>query len=214
MPAWPLARRLLTFATEEDLLRWFQVEDADPERARFGDAGTRTIVGGDPILVRCPRCAQGATITFGEFQPGERGGRLVCRCAYTLRLGQACWYSGSVTLEAPMLDANRCVRIGPEPPEVASGLGSVARRPGAEPPLHLALFLTTPCAGHVLWAFNPRHLTLLARWIGARHRERLPDTNRSFASRLPTWMTEKKHRDEVLEAIQLLERLAASVGHA
>lgn len=140
MSEFPLVRRQLTFETEEDLVRWFRVEDATPERARFGDEGTGSVVGGDPILVRCPRCAEGATITFGEFQPGERGGRLVCRCAYTLRLGPAWWRPRSITLEAPMLDANRVVHIGPGALEAAYADRSVSLLPGRESPLPLELY--------------------------------------------------------------------------
>ena len=74
------------------------------------------------------------------------------------------------------------------------------------------LWLETPCCGRVLWAYNERHLAYLEDFIGARLRERLHDpvhgwSNRSLASRMPTWMKAGRNRDEVLKALERLRSL-------
>jgi hypothetical protein len=72
----------------------------------------------------------------------------------------------------------------------------------------LALWLQTPCAGEVLWAYNRRHLSLLESFVRAKHRERPREAtmrrNKSVASRLPKWLKSAKHREQVLRAIDKL----------
>jgi ribosomal protein L37E len=73
----------------------------------------------------------------------------------------------------------------------------------------LPLWLQTPCRGRILWAYNAAHLRFLEDYIGADLRERLPNphTNKSLASRLPSWMKSAKNRDEVLKGIARLKDL-------
>jgi hypothetical protein len=71
----------------------------------------------------------------------------------------------------------------------------------------LPLWLQTPCAGHVLWAFNARHLAYLKEFLQADLRERRGTTNASVVSRLPGWLKQAKHRGEALRAVGRLERL-------
>src|SRR5260370_39279346 len=68
----------------------------------------------------------------------------------------------------------------------------------------LPLWLQTPCAGEILWAFNSAHLSFLESYVPARDRRRLPNVNRSAASRLPMWIKSAKNREAVLHAIAIL----------
>jgi transcription elongation factor Elf1 len=71
----------------------------------------------------------------------------------------------------------------------------------------LPLRLQVPCAGHVLWAFNARHLAYLKEFLQADLRQRRGATNASVVSRLPGWLKQAKHRAEALRAVERLERL-------
>lgn len=56
------------------------------------------------------------------------------------------------------------------------------------------LWLRTDFEGHVLWAYNIKHLDFLRDHIDAKLRERNGQElfNKSLGSRLPKWMTAKK----------------------
>jgi hypothetical protein len=74
----------------------------------------------------------------------------------------------------------------------------------------LQLWLQAPCCGHVLWAYNRRHLSLIEQYVAALLREhhRRPDFgwhNNSLVNRLPEWMIVAKHRQAVLHAIRKLK---------
>lgn len=72
-------------------------------------------------------------------------------------------------------------------------------------------YLTIPCSGHELWAVNLEHLDFLERYVGAQLRERQANENRSMASRLPQWIKDAKHREEILTCIaKLRDRLSAN----
>jgi hypothetical protein len=71
----------------------------------------------------------------------------------------------------------------------------------------LPLWLQVPCAGHVFWAFNARHLAYLKEFLQADLRERRGTANASVVSRLPGWLKQAKHRGEALRAVGRLERL-------
>ena len=75
-----------------------------------------------------------------------------------------------------------------------------------DPYFGLALWLQIPCAGKVLWAWNEAHLTFLENYVGATLRERVPNQNNSLASRLPTWIKDRKHREEVLDGLARLRQ--------
>jgi hypothetical protein len=74
----------------------------------------------------------------------------------------------------------------------------------------LPLWLQTTCAGHVLWAFNARHVAYLKEFVSADLRERRGTVNASVASRLPGWLKQAKHRGEALRAVGRLEHLLLS----
>jgi hypothetical protein len=69
---------------------------------------------------------------------------------------------------------------------------------------HLPLWLQAACADATLWAFNAGHLTFLESDVRATDRRRLPNVNRSAASRLPGWFKSAKNRQCVLHAIAIL----------
>jgi hypothetical protein len=74
------------------------------------------------------------------------------------------------------------------------------------------LWLRTECCGHTLWATNEAHLDYLERFIRARLREHWHHhPARPLSWRLPTWMQEAKHRDEVLRG---LERMRSRLDEA
>ncbi len=75
-----------------------------------------------------------------------------------------------------------------------------------DPWFGFSLWLQTSCAGHVLWAYNGRHLAFLRDYVAADLRERVPNANSSLASRLPRWIKAAKHRDAVGRGIARLEK--------
>lgn len=60
--------------------------------------------------------------------------------------------------------------------------------------------------GNLLWADNVDHVDLLIGYLGADRRHRAPNVNRSFASRLPTWL-KLADKEKVVKALQKLRRL-------
>ena len=68
------------------------------------------------------------------------------------------------------------------------------------------LWLTADVAGHLVWAYNARHLTVLRAFIAADLRERTPTQGapRSMVEELPSWLKDAKHRPEVLRALDRL----------
>jgi hypothetical protein len=74
-----------------------------------------------------------------------------------------------------------------------------------DPYFGLPLWLQAGFRGHLLWAYNLRHLDLLEGYVAARLRERheLPLTTGSMTmiTRLPVWIKAAKNRDEFLRTI-------------
>jgi hypothetical protein len=67
------------------------------------------------------------------------------------------------------------------------------------------LWLQAPCCGHILWAYNARHLDTLQSYVSAGLRERTDsDPSRGMLYRLPAWIKKAGHRSDVLRAIDLL----------
>lgn len=65
-------------------------------------------------------------------------------------------------------------------------------------------FLSISCCGERLWAMNLEHLDFLEHYVESELRERIPNINRSLASRLPQWIKSRKNRDEILRGIKKL----------
>jgi hypothetical protein len=82
---------------------------------------------------------------------------------------------------------------------------------GNDPNFGLPLWLRSPCCGQVLWAYNLRHLELMEAYVGAQLREhrrgpKLGWFNQGLFNRLPKWIKEAGHRDEVLRVIAKLKQ--------
>jgi hypothetical protein len=151
----------------------------DPERFQDPRSHLYDYVG--EILVRCPNCGQRARVapvptTTSNERPVFTPRRVSClSCAYFV--------------DQP----------------AASGLRIY--RDGRDPYFGLQLWFTTDCAGHLLWAYNIQHLELLESFVSADLRERglrPPSAKSSLVERLPSWMKQAKHRDEILKAIERL----------
>ena len=82
--------------------------------------------------------------------------------------------------------------------------------PPVDPTFGLALRLQTPCLGHTLWAYNPKHLDFLRSYVEAKVRERVPNANASLASRLPKWLKLARNRRSALAALDKLAENAAA----
>ncbi len=151
----------------------------------------------DEVLVRCPRCDVCAKVVHLPRR-GQGSGlrRLVC---------SACGYVADKHLPGPR--ALPSVLYRPEP-----------RGMVRDPFFRLPLWLQTDCCGHVLWAYNQRHLDYLEEYVSARLRLRSrpdPDTawhrRMTMTAKLPRWIKAAKNRDAVLRRIA---RLRSSVQPA
>ncbi|HJU69010.1 MAG TPA: hypothetical protein VJ650_12300 [Gemmatimonadaceae bacterium] len=191
---------------------------------------------GDPrrYLVQCPKCARMATVGVTAMgNPAKWDARVVCiHCGFN----QSAEHDGPQWRGPVVLSFDgRCSRCGRElhwratrraggpghQPVLAvrcPGCRTVNQRPAnwsrdSQVPTDgyfgLPLWLQTECCGHVLWALNEGHLLFLERYIGAQLRERAPNRNGSLASRLPTWMKDAKHRDEIMTCLARLRHSLA-----
>ena len=96
----------------------------------------------------------------------------------------------------------------------ASAKSGAVAAPGLDPYFRRPVWLSTPCCGEMLWAYNPAHLDFLAAFVGARIRERRRDpvhgwSNAAIASRLPAWLKAAKNRAAILEGVERLRRRVA-----
>jgi DNA-directed RNA polymerase subunit RPC12/RpoP len=137
----------------------------------------------EDIYVVCPRCGHRATNAprpTADSRVSAWPRRLVCTwCAYS-----ASW--------------------SPEGSQGWCWGGPV------DPFFRLPLWLRVQCCGgQTLWAFNRTHLDLLQDYVGARLRERGPESGgMTLVARLPNWIKAASNRDELLRAIS---RLRASI---
>lgn len=134
----------------------------------------------DHVLVLCPNCD-------GRASVDARSGFVRLTCA-------ACGY---------VQEVRPSHASGPIKPESALAVyGSGNTLFGAR------LWLATECCGgKQLWALNRHHLDYLEAFVASTQRRRdFPSTpgHRQLAEKLPPWMIEAKHRDEVLKALQKL----------
>lgn len=158
---------------------------------RFRDDGSQPGIDGS-VLVRCPRCQGCAEIVpIPEDSPLRRND-----------LGQ---FLGKVRISCQFCGYSQISGMPRQPRYSRSGMPIYT--PASAPvdvQSGLPLWLQTPCAGQVLWAWNEWHLDWLERYVAADLRERTPNINTSLASRLPRWIKSAKHRDEVLKGIRRL----------
>jgi hypothetical protein len=78
-----------------------------------------------------------------------------------------------------------------------------------DPYFGYSLWLQKPLGRDVLWAYNLRHLAFIKSFVAAQIRPRTPNANGNLASRLPSWITKRTRRTNVLKGIVSLERRAA-----
>jgi len=190
---------------------------------RFVDTGTPLGDFLDEVWVRCPRCDGPACVTTPQPYWSSTP-RFVCpACTLQFQGRGTRWYGGwrgtaaaacrqCGTTVARSVDANsnaattfdmRCTACGTLTTEPVTW----RQRPAGEahdPAFGLPMLLQAPCAGHVLWACNARHLDLLAAYTAASLRQRSLGHNSSIASRLPQWIKDANNRDAVLRTIERL----------
>lgn len=148
---------------------------------RFRDKQTQIYEFGDHFLVVCPRCEKKAEVLIKvEPQPNQSALFLPRRLS-CLSCGYSKEWAGN----------------------------SLAIRPNQDWYFELPLWLSIPCCGQLLWAYNEQHLDFLEGFVKARLRERSKDdpfgrSNQSLASRLPKWIQSAKNRDDVLKCISTL----------
>jgi hypothetical protein len=159
----------------------------DPQR--FRDPLTRLWRFADEILVHCPNCDREASVIPDlEFADDPR--------------------------RSPLHRRLSCLRCGHTDSWTAprAGIGWTIPEPSGptDPYFGLPLWLRANCCGgHVLWAYNAKHLDLLEAYLTARLRERGDYLgSMSLVERLPAWLKSAKHRDEALRSIR---RLRASL---
>lgn len=163
---------------------------------RYRDGGEHLLGAfADEILVECPGCGRRASVL-----PASRPAGL-----FTDRR-MACGGCGALRSWPPT-----GAKAGPKTVRLD-------QHGATDPFLGLPLWLRAPCRGHVVWAWNGRHLDALEGWIGADLRERalstsVPpvDVHETMLESLPAWMTERTARDDVLRA---LRELRARLGSA
>ncbi|MGP3683292.1 hypothetical protein ACTVZO_01030 [Streptomyces sp. IBSNAI002] len=152
----------------------------------------------DEVLVRCPRCDGCAAVTpypgipTGETAAGpwilDLDRRLLCtECGYFRdQEGRKAGSGGTDGTDGPV-----------------------------DPYCQRPLWLQASCCGHVLWAYNGRHLHLLETYVAAKLRERgepAPGAPTSLVERLPTWMKTARNRTEVLRTIRRLSSTLPAGG--
>lgn len=157
-----------------------------PARPRARAAPTTALAYQREAVLRCPRCSAPAwsRVVADHDTSSFAPRRLVCgACAYV-----ANWAEQSIRR--------------------ADGAHAI------DDYFRLPLYLQSPCRGDVLWAYNLVHLDALGQWLRAhlRERRRYPDrgwSNQSFLSRLPRWIKQTSHRDDVQAALEWLDALGA-----
>lgn len=154
-------------------------QDPDPERFQDPRSGIWDDLG--EILVRCPSCSHKARVAPVSTETSDERPVFTPRRVSCL----SCGYFG-------------------DRPAVSQW---TIYRDGRDPYFGLRLWFTADCVGHVLWAYNVPHLDLLESFVSATRRERglrPPAARSSLVERLPSWMKQAKHRDEILKAIERL----------
>ncbi len=74
-------------------------------------------------------------------------------------------------------------------------------------------YLQIECCGNKLWALNTEHLDFLEEYVESKLRERIPNINKSLASRLPNWIKDKKNRKGILTAIKKMRTKLINEGY-
>lgn len=162
---------------------------------RFWDTRDSVRAFTDEVLVRCPAC-DGCAVVLGDLEAPMRA---LPGCRHLLRCRECGLFKHK---RSTVWVFDRSI----------------------DPYYHLPVWLQADCRGHLLWAYNLRHLELLESYVAARLRERgavseatalgiadwanLGVTPLSMVERLPAWLKSAKNRDQVL---RIINRLRSSV---
>ena len=195
---------------------------------RFNDQQRYLVEFMGDIWVDCPKCGElGHVVTDGPYWRSSP--KFACSsCAYVLRGRGSRWFGPGKgiaksrcrvcgrwlqeTLFHPNCDQKKTNLRCPGCKEVNEVEISWSFKIGSlplEPSFGLSLRLQCDCLGHVLWAYNPKHLQYIDDYVSARVRLREPNANGSMASRLPKWIKSAKSRSRIGTAAKKLLR---SVG--
>jgi hypothetical protein len=154
------------------------------ESVRFRDYGHGLVAFSDLIYVVCPACTGRATVIERPGLPARR-------------------YESDLFFRSRRLSCQICAasREWTAGPRGAGAAGATFGGP-ADPFFGLPLWLKAPCQGHVLWAYNQRHLDVLERYVSARLRERRRAAcEMGMLERLPAWIKAAGSREGVLRVI-------------
>ena len=151
---------------------------------RFRDNGYGLEAYSDLIYVVCPVCTGRATVVERPGLPDRR-------------------YESDLFFRPRRLSCHQCAASsGWEPAQRGAGVIGARPRGTIDPFFKLPLWLQMDCRGHVLWAYNKRHLDVMERYVSARLRERRRwACDMSMLERLPVWIKAAGNREAVLRAI-------------
>jgi len=194
---------------------------------RFQDKGEAIWSFLDDILVQCPSCKGPAHVRPVTAPPGGLA-KLTCsscglsrttpeeargprRCEHCKRwIPRADWkvISTAPRTRREQATCPRCRRLA------RSTVHWVSVGSPEDPFFGLPLHLQAPCGEEVLWAFNARHLALLAALVRATVRERGRAArargevvgNGTLLAKLPLWMKAAKNREAVIACLEKLRR--------
>jgi len=140
------------------------------------------------ILVICSRCSNRAhLLRITDAQDRHDGHRLICPDCGLVRE----WRLGKAAKEGIPSPSGGPILVG----------------------FDVALWLQTRCCGETLWAYNLPHVEFLDSYVAATLRGHRRDpkfgwSNQSIQSRLPGWMLDGHHREDVLAGLSRLRSAA------
>jgi hypothetical protein len=158
---------------------------------RFYDKGERIYDFGDEFLIVCPKCALMAKVIPVEASEMLSRRKLIC---------SNCGYNKPTNVRENTVIGARVEFSSHKNTESYIVIGGAFDWYFREP-----LWLQTECSGETLWAYNKTHLEFIENYVGSLLRERMPNINKSLASRLPQWIKSAKNRDQILKAIANLK---------
>ncbi|MFE3826706.1 hypothetical protein [Streptomyces sp. NPDC059092] len=166
------------------------MEPESSRPSRHVDAGQWLVQFTDRILVVCPRCGSRALVVP---RPDLEAPRFVAELLFMPRrlVCTACGHTDAWEAET-------------------EGAALIGVTPGGteDPFFRQPLWLQTRCAGHILWAYNEKHVHELTAYVSAVLRQRVASPATAMFPRLPAWMKRAGNRPEVLARLRTLRELA------
>lgn len=161
------------------------------EPVRHHDTGAWLARFADRLLVVCPTCGGRAVVVPRPGLPTRR-------------------YFTELLFQPRRLACGGCGAVADWEPEVrGAGLVGAVLGGSEDPFFRRPLWLQARCAGHILWAYNVRHVSELSAYVGAQLRERAgAQPMMSMVVRLPSWMKRSDNRTDVLAGLERLRKLA------